>query len=128
MKPQLFSIQHAPLHVPFWQSMMDDLCNPPPERVARVLGISRRTVYRYNRDGHAPRTVCLAVFWLTSWGRSSVNAQAINDAMTACGYVDGLERQVKELQSTVAQLIQIGDFGSANDPGLTHRRRHVLPR
>ena len=107
--------------------MMDDLCNPPPARVAKVLGISQRTVYRYNATGHAPRAICLAVFWLTRWGRSAVNAQAINDAVTAVQYVGGLRRQVEELESTVKHLVQIGDFGTANEPGLsTNRKPHAL--
>ena len=89
----------APVSVPIWHTMMDHLCNPPPERVARVLGISKRSVYRYNERGHAPRPGCLAIFWLTRWGRSAVNAQAINDAISAVGYVGGLERQVEQLKA-----------------------------
>jgi predicted DNA-binding transcriptional regulator AlpA len=129
MKPQLFSIDQAPAFVPIWHTMMDDLCNPPPERVARVLGISKRSVYRYNETGFAPKPVCLAVFWLTRWGRSAVNAQAINDAVTAIQYVEGLRSQVAQLEATVKQLVQIGDFGSANDPGsMVQRRPRALPR
>lgn len=55
-----------------------------------VLGISERSIYRFNRHGDAPRVASLALFWLTRWGRSSVNAQAINDATQACGYVAAL--------------------------------------
>ena len=76
MTPQLYSIEHVPLHLPYWRTMMDDLCNPTPAAIAQVLGLGLRTVERYNATGHAPRHVCLAVFWLTSWGRSAVHAQA----------------------------------------------------
>ena len=76
MKIELHSIDQGPSSVPQWRLMMDDLCNPPPGRVARVLGIGKRSVQRYNATGHAPRVVCLAVFWLTRWGRSAVYTQA----------------------------------------------------
>ena len=120
MTPQLFSIEHAPVSLPIWQTMMDDLCNPPPARVARVLGISQRSVYRYNATGHAPRAVCLAIFWLTRWGRTAVHAQAVNDALVACSFVDGLRRQVQERDAQLAYVQSIGHFGSANDPSNDH--------
>ncbi len=116
MTVQLSSIEQAPVQVPIWHTMLEDLCQPPPARVARVLGLGLRTVQRYNATGYAPRHVCLAVFWLTRWGRSAVNVQAENDARMLAGYVDGLKRQVKTLESTVAHLSAIGHFGAANDP------------
>lgn len=81
MAPQLFSIEQAPRHVPPWEAIIDDLGRPPVDRVARVLGVSRSTVYRWHSDGSGPRIACLALFWLTRWGRSSVDAQATNDAV-----------------------------------------------
>jgi len=54
MTPQLFSIEHAPVSLPIWHTMMDDLCQPPPARVARVLGISIRSVYRATDDQGPP--------------------------------------------------------------------------
>lgn len=128
MTPQLFSVEHAPLHLPYWRSMMDDLCNPPASRVARVLGLSVRSVHRYNATGHAPRHVCLAVFWLTRWGRSAVHAQATNDATLMASYVSTLTRHAEALSSQVEHLLSIGNFGSANEPTHHHRStRHALP-
>lgn len=82
-----------------------------------MLGLTKRTVQRYNATGEAPRAVCLAVFWLTSWGRNQVHTQAHNDAQILQGYVDGLRRQVDALQTQVVYLERIGDFGAANQPG-----------
>lgn len=131
MKVQLHSIEQAPSHVPMWHTLMDDLCQPPPARVARVLGLSLRTVQRYNRTGNAPRAACLAVFWLTSWGRNAVHTQAHNDATLLAGYVGSLRRELDELRGQVQHLRQIGDFGSANEPGRPQpgrlaRSRHAL--
>ncbi len=119
MNLQLHSIDHAPGSLPIWQTIIDDLGNPPPARVARVLGIGERTVYRYNQTGNAPKIALLALFWLTRWGRSSVHAQASNDAMVAIGYVRALQAQVGQLEVQVAKLTALGGFGSANDPLLT---------
>src|ERR1700757_1925801 len=99
MTPQLFSIDYGPRVLPVWQVILDDLGDPPAHRVARTLGIGVRTVYRYRAEGRAPRACCLALFWLTRWGRSAVDAQATNDAITACGYVAGLEREVARLEA-----------------------------
>ena len=124
MMPQLHSIDHAPLHLPYWRTLMDDLCNPPAERVARVLGLGLRTVERYNATGYAPRHVCLAVFWLTRWGRSAVHAQATNDAALMASYVQALSSHAEALASQVEHLLSVGEFGSANEP-LTLNRRHA---
>lgn len=126
----LHSIDQAPRSVPAWHVLMHELCQPPPHRVARVLGVSVRTIKRYNATGKAPRSACLALFWLTSWGRSAVHAQAVNDAMVACSYVEALRRQIGELEGTVQHLKAIGHFGAANDPDrqpYRPRGPHALP-
>ena len=115
MTLQLWSIEQAPRRLPVWQSILEDLSNPPAPRVARVLGTGVRTVYRWNAAGRAPRSAQLALFWLTRWGRASVHAQATNDAMVACGLVSALRRDVARLEAERAHLLAIG-FGSANDP------------
>lgn len=123
MTLRLQSIEHAPRALPIWHTILDDLGRPPVGRIARVLGLSVRTVYRYNRTGEAPRVVLLALFWLTSWGRSAVHAQAWNDAQVAVGYVEALRRQVAQLEADVARLVALGHTGAANDPLL--RGPHV---
>lgn len=116
MKVQLSSIEQMPRDVPIWRVLMDDLCQPPPERVARVLGLGIRTVQRYNATGKAPRSVCLAVFWLTSWGRSAVHAQAHNDAQLMVRMVGSLQDELAALRGQVEHMARLGHFGSANDP------------
>lgn len=120
MKFQLNSIDHAPGMLPYWPQLLDDLCNPPPDQVAKVLGLSVRTVRRYNATGCAPRVVCLAVFWLTRWGRNTIHTQAHNDAVLAVGYVRSLCEQIEALRGDIEHLERIGHFGAANEP-------HLLP-
>ena len=113
------SIKAAPRQVPPWQVILEDLGNPHPTRIAKVLGVSVRTVYRWQSIGDAPRTACLALFWLTQWGRSQVHAQAVNDATNAIGYAKSLERELK------AARLQLAGPGAGAAPqyeplGLTH--------
>jgi predicted DNA-binding transcriptional regulator AlpA len=61
--------------------ILADLDNPPTRRVARVLGLSERSIYRYTATDDAPRVALLALFWLTRWGRAAIDAQATNDAI-----------------------------------------------
>jgi len=116
MTIRLQSIEHAPAGLPIWHTILDDLGRPPVGRIARVLGLGVRTVYRYNQTGEAPRVVLLALFWLTSWGRSQVHTQAWNDATLAVSYVEALKRQVAQLEADVARLVALGHSGAANDP------------
>jgi len=116
MSFQLYSLDHAPPRLPVWQLILEDLGNPPPARVARVLGVGVRTVYRWNRVGAAPRSACLALFWLTRWGRSQVDVQSAHDAMVACSYVDSLRKRVSTLELQLSHVLALGETGSANGP------------
>lgn len=116
MKFEPYSIEHAPVSLPIWQRILDDLNNPPPKRIAKVLGLSVRSIFRYNRDGHAPRHVCLALFWLTRWGRSAVHCQAVNDCQLAIAYATSLEREVQHLGVQLSHLIALNASGAANEP------------
>lgn len=114
MKIQLYSIEHGPTSLPYWESILDDLGRPPVPRIARVLGVGQTTVYRWNSTARAPKVAQLALYWLTSWGRASVHAQASNDAMVACGYVDSLRSEVRRLEANVRHLAALST-GAAND-------------
>ena len=116
MTPTLWSIEQAPRTLPVWQTILEDLSNPPAPRVARVLGAGVRSVYRWNAAGVAPRAEQLALFWLTRWGRSAVNAQAENDAIQACGMVACLRRDVARLERELAGVLALGGSGAANEP------------
>jgi predicted DNA-binding transcriptional regulator AlpA len=116
MKIALYGLEQAPRSLPIWQCILEDLGNPPPARVAKVLGVAVRTVYRWNRDGQAPRAACMALFWLTRWGRSEVHCQAVNDATVAVGYANALLRENKKLQVELARVLALNESGAANSP------------
>ena len=115
MRLDLRSIDHGPVSLPIWQSILEDLANPPPTRVARVLGVSQRTVYRWNATGHAPRVAQLALFWLTRWGQSLVHANAERDCVEAVGLARSLGDQVERLNAEVANLRALSAPGGGHD-------------
>jgi len=119
-----YSINHVPRYVPIWHQLMEELNNPEPKRLAKVLGVGVRTIYRYNATGRAPKASCLALYWLTSWGRADVHAQAVADCQLAVGYFKALERENKVLKVKVTHLLALGGYGAANDPteGIDHVR------
>ncbi|WP_041929621.1 hypothetical protein [Methylibium petroleiphilum] len=116
MKLNLYSIDHAPRALPIWETILEDLGRPPPHRVARVLGVGLSTVYRWNKARSAPRSACLALYWLTRWGRSAVHCAAVNDATAAVGYVNALRRENGELRAQLAHVLALSDSGAANAP------------
>lgn len=130
MKFSPYSIGQAPRALPIWQAILEDLGSPHPAAVAKLLGLGARTVYRYNREGQAPRHVCLALFWLTRWGRSAVYEQAVADCQVAVAYAGALEAEVSRLRTELARVLAVGDFGSANAPTVNEpeRMRHVSGR
>ncbi len=126
MKLQLYGLGQAPRALPIWQTILEDLGRPHPAQVARILGVGVRTVYRWNRTGQAPRTACLALYWLTRWGRSEVHAQAVNDATVAVGLAQALQTELDRTRLELAHVLALSDSGAANAPLIGDR--HVSSR
>ena len=140
MEPNLFSIDKAPRALPVWESILEDLGHPPANRVARVLGVGRSTVYHWNAQGHGPRIACLALFWLMRWGRSLVDTQATNDAVLhvqldrslgeerdkLLRQVEALDRDNRELTYDLA-CAQLLTVDRGNGPSASHSRTGTAP-
>lgn len=75
-----------------------------PDRLARHLGISRRTMARYVAAQQAPRAVMLALFWETRWGRSAADAEATNYARVQSGLASSLAKENAALRRRIVQL------------------------
>ncbi len=116
MSIQLYGLGQAPRALPIWETILDDLGRPHPAQVGKVLGVGVSTVYRWNKARAAPRSACLALYWLTRWGRSEVHAQAVNDATVAVGYAKSLELEVRQLRTELAHVLALSDTGAANGP------------
>lgn len=126
-------LNRFPSATPSLEDMLHDIGNPKPDEVAKALRVSTRTVRRWRADGNAPRPVMLAIFWLTRWGMSLIECEAINLAQLHIGLQRCTREQleqaraahvaaVTELEMRLELLVRIGDFGAANDPAPTLRR------
>jgi Homeodomain-like domain len=109
-------LNRIPSQLPPLELLLADLGHPSPRAIARALHVSERTVHRWIREEQAPIPVMLALFWVTRWGVSSVNAEAINAAAMQSQLANAHAREVKELQERLRKLGKIADFGAANDP------------
>lgn len=105
-----------PRHVPPLGTLLADLGHPSAAELAQALGVSRRTVYRWLRADHAPRPVMLSLFWVTRWGRSEIDCRAVNDAAQAHAMLKLYQQLADQRRGQLAKLLDLGGFGSANDP------------
>lgn len=104
MDLQLSNIENAPRTLPIWELILEDLGNPSARQIAKALDVGTSTVHRWGATQRAPRVACLALFWLTRWGRSQVDAQAVNDARAAVGLLRALTEERDTLRHRLAAL------------------------
>ncbi len=109
-------LRRLPRHVPSLELMLADIGNPAPQHLAKAMKVSERTAQRWLAEEQVPHAVTLALFWITRWGASAADANAYNDAMRYAEEAGVLRRRLEALESQLAQVEQIADFGSANDP------------
>ena len=105
-----------PRNLPSFAALLADLGSPKTCDLALHLGVSERTVWRWMQSGKAPRPAHLALFWVSSWGISLIDAEAEWAARLHRQLADALRRERDQLAAKLATLGQIGEFGSANDP------------
>jgi hypothetical protein len=96
--------------------MVADIGSPTPPRLARLLGVSVRTVQRWQAADLAPRPVLVALFLMTRWGRSVDSVQALNEASRQAGMATMYRRQAEALRRELARVLGAAEFGSANAP------------
>lgn len=110
---------------PTLRMMLENLGNPPTDVLARTFGVSAGTVRRWIRQDCAPRAVLLAVFWLTSWGRQEIHAEAEQAARLHAALHEALRRENDALHARIARLEEMSEFGSANAAYFQTRRLQV---
>lgn len=98
--------------------MLDDLGNPPARVIARSFAVSEATARRWIKNDNPPLPVLLATYWLTRWGQSEVDAEAVNAARMHAGLYEALRRENNTLKQRIGYLERTGDFGTANMPTL----------
>lgn len=101
--------------LPSLNEMATDL-QATPAALASYWGVSKSTAYRWLSVGNAPRAAMLALYWLTRWGLSELEADAQNRANVFEGLAQALQRELWRQREDFTRLARIGHYGSANDP------------
>ncbi|MEJ8816090.1 hypothetical protein WKW77_33915 [Variovorax ureilyticus] len=82
--------------------------------IAHHLGVSLRTLQRYQASGNAPRAVYLTLWFESRWGRAALDAQTLNEAQHARAWVASLERECDRLRGVIQALEQAQEAPAAN--------------
>lgn len=105
-------------NLPHLHTLLNDI-HGDIDQIARHLGISAATLRKYRDQGQAPRSVMLALFWESTWGRMTADAVAFNHAAAHAALAESLKRQNKRLIAQIEQLeaeLAQNDGHAANAP------------
>lgn len=108
----------APRSIPALSQIVPALGDPSPRELARYLDVTERTVYRWQATDDAPRAVLLSLFWESSYGLSTLDAELFNSVAVYKNLSESLNHEAQTLRVRIARLEKIGSFASANAPYL----------
>ncbi|MFN3812168.1 MAG: helix-turn-helix domain-containing protein [Roseateles asaccharophilus] len=99
-----------------FEDLLADLGLGPSDtaRIARALGVSESTVWRWKRSG-APKTARLALWWLSREGHSMWDAEMANRTQLAAATNAALWRRVAGLDGARRQPSPARSSSAAND-------------
>lgn len=102
-------LNRIPRHMPALSTMLDDLGKPTPAALARALCVSTSTARRWISADVAPHSVMVAIFWITRWGISAVDAEAYNSATMHASLAAQLKLDLAESRRQVVRLVELLD-------------------
>ncbi len=116
-------MHRTPRHLPQLWQMMEKIPGNEKE-IAKYLGLSLTTLRKYCRQEKAPRPVMVALFWITSWGEQTIDADLFNQAMYARTEAGNLKKEVKALKEQIRllEMERIHYAKAANAPSFGERR------
>jgi hypothetical protein len=101
-----------------FEELLQDLGLRPSDtpRIARSLGVSETTIWRWKRSG-APRIARLALWWLSREGHSVWDCEMHNRTVLALKTNDALWRRLKEnrLEDARHQVARATAAPASND-------------
>ena len=109
-------LYRLPAHVPPAALLLADLGNPTAADLAASLGVSVRTVWRWQAGAEWPRLPALALFFASRWGWSAVQSDALQAVWLAQSLADSLRRELAATRCQVEHLSGLAVYGSANAP------------
>lgn len=108
-------LHRMPRDLPSLAMILDDLGRPTPAAWGRAIGVSERTAWRWQAAGSAPRPACLALYWLTRWGWSAIESEALYAVDLLRTVQRTSQAEIASLRAEIGRLQALGDFGAAND-------------
>lgn len=109
-------LNRLPGQLPSLSLMLADIGQPSPKALAKPFGVPVSTAAEWIASGSAPLPVLLALFWLTRWGQSSVEADAVNHASMQASMTSALKTERDKARAQLAHVLGLADTGAANDP------------
>lgn len=85
-----------------------------PNLVAKFLGVTERTVYRWLASENIPRLPVLALYWETQYGRSLIDTEQVNEIRLLYFRINILTQQLQKSKDILTGLKKL-HIGSAND-------------
>lgn len=112
-------VPHLPQSLPPLSSLLDDLHLSSPRQIGALFQVTPTTATRWKITGHASRAVQLALYWPSQWGRTDLACDAYNERQIQRHQIRALSHENEQLRATVARLLASGNFGAANDAGVS---------
>ncbi len=109
-------LKRLPKYVPPLDDVLYDLFRPKPAELADAMGVTEKTARKWIAQNKAPKSVMLALFWLTRWGMQWTDADLYNEAQLHFAMNRCQAMRLRELKARLRKVAKIGDFGAANDP------------
>lgn len=105
-----------PRNIPPLKALLLDI-GASPRQAAKALHVSERTVKNWLRYESEPRSVRIALFWLSRWGFSVLDADLTNQIRIYRGLARSQADYIKRLEnfSTPRNTLQV-----ANDATFRH--------
>lgn len=121
-------INRLPSDTASFRELADDLglSTSDTPRIARALGVSESTVWRWWKTG-APKTARLALWWLSREGHSAWDCEMHNRNQLALQLASSLYPDLRWLRNMVARSTDLRAIGEtygppANEPSVAHDR------
>jgi hypothetical protein len=122
------TLHRLPRHLPPVPVLLADLEHPPGAELAASLGVSVRSVWRWQQLDHWPRPVHLALFFASRYGWSVIDSESRYAVQLARGLADALRAERDQLAAQLDQVQQLADTGAANLPVLRPGAVTARPR
>lgn len=85
-----------------------------PKLVAKFLDVTDRTVWRWLAEENVPRMAVLALYWETSYGKSLIDTDQVNEIRLLYQRINILNSQFRRMKDIVTGLRKM-HTGSANE-------------